>query len=166
MREEANRRAARERMAKQEMEDLQAAIEASKEINHPEQDQPKPKKRQRLEPPAKKPAMSRAAKRLETCPGVKETSASGKIMRPIPDLWKVKQEPLRDIKLEDLAAQANARWSADGPTAGLLGHDSTFSFSPLRLRDGKFSSFRNFFDGITLMILCGVRNSVIQGSSC
>ena len=126
MREEANRRAARERMAKQEMEDLQAAIEASKETNHPEQDQPKPQKRQRLEPPAKKPAMSRAAKRLETCPGVKETSASGKIMRPIPDLWKVKKEPPQDIKLEDHAVLDN------GSIAGLLGHDSPFSFPPLR----------------------------------
>ena len=135
MRAEVNRRS--ERLARQELENIQAAIKASRETLQREQDHAK-FKRQQQEPLAKRPRMSRAAKRLETCPGVRETSASGKIMRSIPDLWKGKKEPLQDVKLEDLADQASAKMAAgDGSIAGLLGHDSTFSFSPLKRRDGK-----------------------------
>ena len=112
--------------------------------------------------------MSRAAKRLETCPGVRETSASGKIMRSIPDLWKGKKEPLQDVKLEDLADQASAKMAAgNGSIAGLLGHDSTFSFSPLKRSDGKciisdtfFVTFRNVHHYYAVFPH-GVRDSVI-----
>ena len=98
--------------------------------------------------------MSRAAKRLETCPGVRETSASGKIMRSIPDLWKGKKEPLQDVKLEDLADQASAKMAAgNGSIAGLLGHNSTFSFSPLKRSDGKCIISDTFFVMCTIITL-------------
>ena len=167
-RRERRERRAREKQARQESADLQVAIQASLEMSNsepsrdnskPSRASPKPKELQ--EPQAKKPRMSRAAKRLENCPGVKEPSASGRIMRPIPDLWRAKAEARDDIKLADIAAELNTRLAEAGATAGLLGLDSTFSFSPLKLRDGKFL-FQNFFN----CTFCyefphGVRYSVI-----
>ena len=97
--------------------------------------------------------MTRAAMKLANCPGVKEPSASGKIMRAIPEIWRAKVEPKEeseeetkpDIKLQDVADDVNKMLEDGGSIAGLLGHDSTFSFSPLRrTRDGKFI-FQNFF---------------------
>ena len=174
MREEAARRErrerrAREKQAQQESADLQVAIQASLEMSLPEPSHANPKPSQASpkpvvklqEPQAKRPRLSRAAKRLENCPGVKEASASGRIMKSIPDLWRAKAEPGEDIKLADIAAELNTRLAEAGATAGLLGLDSTFSFSPLKLRDGKFL-FQNFFN----CTFCyefphGVRYSVI-----
>ena len=167
-RRERRERRAREKQARQESADLQVAIQASLEMSNsePSRDNSKPSRAspkpvEQQEPQAKKPRMSRAAKRLENCPGVKEPSASGRIMRPIPDLWRAKAEARDDIKLADIAAELNTRLAEAGATAGLLGLDSTFSFSPLKLRDGKFL-FQNFFN----CTFCyefphGVRYSVI-----
>ena len=86
-----------------------------------------------IEPPAAK--KSRMAKKLENCPGVSSTSASGKIIRPLPVIWSemAKREPkselVDDIKprMEDL--DITGLGGSGGFPAGLFDPDATFSFS-------------------------------------
>ena len=91
---------------------------------------------ERDQPPA--PRRSRAAKRLAECPGVGQASASGKIMRRLPAIWRdqpLKREredeeakplPKPELKQEeDVGADQLSYQSA---MAGLEGLNSTFSF--------------------------------------
>ena len=160
LREEAAIRDAMERQVKEEYEEFEAAMKVNQELDDLKIDAAR--SRRHDGPMAKKPRMSRAAKRLENCPGVKEPSASGKVMKALPEIWRPKQEPKvnasedikpkRELKLEEVAASVNDRPGADGSMAGLLGLNTTFSFSPLQGKDGKFlvvSSSQNFFTCIS-----------------
>ena len=90
---------------------------------------------ERDQPPA--PRRSRAAKRLAECPGVGQTSASGKIMRPLPSIWRAQQQPLKREAVEDVKPKAEMKLeeevgadqlSYQSALAGLEGLNSTFSF--------------------------------------
>ena len=91
------------------------------------------------EPRAKKAKLSRAQMKLENCPGINQPSLSGKIMKPLTTIWK--QEPKKeealtpeapspDMKIRDITGQ-------DYVSSGLVGMDSTFTFSPRDSKDGK-----------------------------
>ena len=96
-------------------------------------------KRELDEPANKKPRLSRAQKRLQECPGVSKPSLSGRIMRQLPEIWK--KEPAKlEFKQEGNTMRVRDVSGEDGTHAGLVGLDSTFTFSPQefnKLHDGK-----------------------------
>ena len=87
---------------------------------------------ERDQPPA--PRRTRAAKRLAECPGVGQTSASGKIMRPLPSIWQakpIKREADGDerpkLKPKQEEETGVDQLSYQSALAGLEGLNSTFS---------------------------------------
>ena len=91
---------------------------------------------ERDQPPA--PRRSRAAKRLAECPGVGQASASGKIMRRLPSIWRdqpLKRErddeeakPLPKLEPKQEEELGADQLSYQSAMAGLDGLNSTFSF--------------------------------------
>ena len=80
---------------------------------------------------------SKAAKRLESCPGVNSTSVSGRRILPLSHYW-VKET--NDVKKEEVTTPTlvpRDQTGSEGTTAGLQGLNSTFSFSPLMLEKTK-----------------------------
>ena len=145
-----------ERQVQQEYKEFEAAMKVNQGLDDLQLNEARPRRHDG--PHAKKPRLSRAAKRLENCPGIKEPSASGKVMKALPEIWKPKLElkaepsedikPKKELKLEEVAASINDKAeAADGSMAGLLGGlNKTFSFSPLRGNDGKFYEIVSRFE--------------------
>ena len=101
-------------------------------------------KKELEEPANKKPRLTRAQKRLQDCPGVSKPSLSGRIMRQLPEIWKkepVKQEPVKwEIQQVGNTMTVRDVTGEDGTQAGLVGHNSTFTFSPRDYENGKWKS--------------------------
>ena len=96
----------------------------------------------------KQQGRSRATKRLDNCPGITSPSLSGKRMEPVPVLFVREKKRLASEAARKLSEPSSPQMNVqdvtgmEGVNAGLLGLDSSFSFSPRdfdRVKAGKIA---------------------------
>ena len=84
-----------------------------------------------------KSSRSRAAKRLDNCPGINNPSASGKRILPLDSYWVKETGNVKKEEITTPTLKTRDVTGTDGAMAGLQGLNSTFSFSPRELREMK-----------------------------